>query len=84
MDLGMPELNGFEAVRQMFLRNRETRIVLTTLHEFPAFAEEARPVRACGCFFKAESGRHLIRAVRVTMQGKGFFTPDDLESVEAA
>ena len=83
MDLGMPEVKGFEAARQMLLRNRETRIVLTTLHEFPAFVDEARRVGACGCFFKAESGRHLIRAVRVAMQGKGFFAPDDLESVEA-
>src|SRR6476620_6139900 len=77
MDLVMPECNGLEATRQLLRAEPQARVVLTTLHEFPSFAEEARRVGACGCFFKAESGRHLIRAVRVAMQGRGFFTPDD-------
>jgi DNA-binding NarL/FixJ family response regulator len=77
MDLAMPEVNGLEAARQMLSHHQETRIVLTTLHEFPAFVDEARRAGACGCFFKTESGKHLIPAVRVAVQGKEFFTPDD-------
>ena len=82
MDLVMREVNGFEATRQMLQSNQEARVILTTLHEFPSFIDEARRVGARGCFFKTESGRHLIRAVRVAAQRKEFFTPDDLESVE--
>jgi DNA-binding NarL/FixJ family response regulator len=79
MDLMMPELSGLEATRELLRSEPEARVVLTTLHEFPSFAEEARRVGACGCFFKAESGRQLIPAVRAAAERKPFFTSHDLE-----
>jgi len=79
MDLVMPEANGLEATREVLRSNRQARVILTTLHEIPTFVDEARRVGACGCFFKTESGRHLIPAVRVATERKPFFTPDDLE-----
>jgi two-component system, NarL family, response regulator NreC len=82
MDLVMPESNGLEATREMLRSDRQARVILTTLHEIPSFVDEARRVGACGCFFKTESGRHLIPAVRVASQRKPFFTPDDLEYPE--
>jgi len=82
MDLVMPERNGLEATREMLRSDRQARVILTTLHEIPSFVDEARRVGACGCFFKTESGRHLIPAVRVAAQRKPFFTPDDLEYPE--
>ena len=82
MDLVMPESNGLEATREVLRSDRQARVVLTTLHEIPSFVDEARRVGACGCFFKTESGRHLIPAVRVASQRKPFFTPDDLEYPE--
>ena len=80
MDLMMPECNGLEATRELLRSEPEARVVLTTLHEFPSFAEEARRVGACGCFFKAESGRQLIPAVRAAAERKPFFTSHDLEA----
>ncbi len=80
MDLVMPECNGLEATRQVLRTEPEARVVLTTLHEFPSFAEEARRVGACGCFFKAESGRQLIPAVRAAAERRPFFTSHDLEA----
>ena len=82
MDLVMPESNGLEATREVLRCDRQARVILTTLHEIPSFVDEARRVGACGCFFKTESGRHLIPAVRVASQRKPFFTPDDLEYPE--
>lgn len=82
MDLGMPDVNGLEAARQILMIDNRVRIVLTTLHEFPAFIDAARRSGARGCFFKIESGRHLIPAVRVALEDNEFFTPDDLESAE--
>ena len=82
MDLVMPELNGLEATRQVLKSNQEARIILTTLHEFPSFVDEARRAGARGCFFKTESGRHLIPAVQVALNGKEFFTPDDLDATK--
>jgi len=77
MDLVMPECNGLEATRELLRSEPEARVVLTTLHEFPSFAEEARRVGACGCFFKAESGRQLIPAVRAAAERKPFSTSHD-------
>jgi two-component system, NarL family, response regulator NreC len=82
MDVVMPESNGLEATREVLRSDRQARVILTTLHEIPCFVDEARRVGACGCFFKTESGRHLIPAVRVAAQRKPFFTPDDLEYPE--
>jgi DNA-binding NarL/FixJ family response regulator len=82
MDLVMPESNGLEATREVLRSDRQARVILTTLHEIPSFVDEARRVGACGCFFKTESGRHLIPAVRVASLRKPFFTPDDLEYPE--
>jgi DNA-binding NarL/FixJ family response regulator len=81
MDLMMPECNGLEATRRVLQTDPEVRVILTTLHEFPSFSDEAKRVGACGCFFKAESGRHLIPAVREASQRKPFFTSHDLERV---
>ena len=83
MDLMMPHCNGLEATRQVLQSNQQVRIILTTLHEDPTFVEQARNVGACGCFFKTESGRQLIPAVRVASQKRDFFTPDDLDAATA-
>ena len=79
MDLMMPECNGLEATKQVLKSDPEIRVILTTLHEFPSFSEEARRVGACGCFLKEESGRHLVPAVRVASKNEKFFTSHDLE-----
>ena len=84
MDLMMPECNGLEATKQVLKSDPEVRVILTTLHDFPSFPEEARRVGACGCFSKAESGRHLIPAVRVATEKKKFFTSHDLEAASAS
>jgi DNA-binding NarL/FixJ family response regulator len=83
MDLVMPELNGLEATRRVLRSNHEARIILTTLHEIPSFIDEARRAGARGCFFKSESGRHLIPAVRVACERREFFTPADLDASQA-
>jgi len=80
MDLIMPECNGLEATRRVLSTGNQTRIILTSLHEDPSFVSAARRAGACGCFFKTESGRHLIPAVRIAVEHKPFFTPGDLES----
>ena len=79
MDMMMPECNGLEATRELLKKGEKARVILTTLHEFPAFIDQARRVGACGCFLKAESGTQLIPAVRASELRK-FFTPRDLEA----
>ena len=79
MDLVMPECSGLEATRRVLQSDPGVRVILTTLHEVPSFADQARRVGACGCFFKEESGRHLIPAIRGASEHRPFFTSHDLE-----
>src|SRR5262250_2255814 len=44
MDLMMPECNGLEATRELLKKGEKARVILTTLHEFPAFIDQARRV----------------------------------------
>jgi DNA-binding NarL/FixJ family response regulator len=81
MDFMMPECNGIEATRLVLQSGQDVQVILTTLHESSSFVEQARKVGACGCFFKSESGRQLIPAVRVALQHREFFTPGDLDTV---
>jgi len=52
MDPVVPEVNGLEATRQVRKFNQEARVILTTLHEFPSFVDEARRAGACAAFLR--------------------------------
>jgi two-component system invasion response regulator UvrY len=59
LDLSMPRLNGFEAMKRIRQRHANSRIVIVTIHDEPAFKQFARLFRADG-FVNKGTIRHDV------------------------
>jgi DNA-binding NarL/FixJ family response regulator len=60
MDVAMPEMSGLEATRHIKLQPGAPRVVILTLHDYPAYRAEARAVGADGFITKSEFGKQLL------------------------
>lgn len=84
LDIGMPELNGIEATRQIMAAHPSTRIIVLTqqlsqTHVLAAFRAGAR-----GYVAKQSASTELLDAVRTTLKGQYYLTvlavPPELKS----
>jgi RNA polymerase sigma factor (sigma-70 family) len=75
LDVGMPQLNGIEATRQIVRRAPETRVLILSMHSADAYVARALQAGAKGYLLKDSAGKDLIRAVATVAAGKSFFSP---------
>jgi DNA-binding NarL/FixJ family response regulator len=75
LDVGMPELNGLEATRQIVKARPETRILILTLHDSDALVQEVLNAGARGFLLKSDAARDLVTAVEALKNNKTYFTP---------
>jgi DNA-binding NarL/FixJ family response regulator len=73
LDISMPDLNGFEAARQI-RRVASARILILTMHDSDVVAAEVRDAGAHGYVLKTEAGRTLVEAIRALLEHREFFT----------
>jgi DNA-binding NarL/FixJ family response regulator len=73
LDIGMPELNGLEATRQI-RRAVPAKILILTVHESEQVVTEVVDAGAHGYVLKADAGRKLIDAIRALLRHQEFFT----------
>jgi DNA-binding NarL/FixJ family response regulator len=73
LDISMPELNGFEATRQI-RRVLPAKILILTVHESEQVVTEVLDAGAHGYVLKADAGRKLIEAIRALLRHQEFFT----------
>ena len=64
MDVGMPDVSGFEATRRIKSGDDAPRIILLTLHGSEVARDEASAAGADGFVDKAEVTEELISAIR--------------------
>ena len=74
IDLLMPGLSGFEAIRRLKKRHVPTAIIFLTVHSDLALAEEARAMGAMGYVLKPSADRELLPAIRDARQGCFFLS----------
>lgn len=89
MDLSMPGMGGLEAIRRILGRFPAARILVFSMHETAAFAQQAMRAGACGYVTKASAPEVLVEAVRAIAAGRTFLSPEvaqklALESVAGA
>jgi len=75
LDIGMPNLNGIEASRQISETLRDTQIVMLTVHSDESYLLSALKAGARGYVLKSSAESEVVDAVRAVSQGKAFFSP---------
>ena len=75
LDIGMPQLNGIEATRQIVRRANGTQILILSMHADEAYVARALDAGARGYLLKDSADLDLIRAVTAVSAGKSFFSP---------
>jgi DNA-binding NarL/FixJ family response regulator len=73
LDLGMPDLNGLEATRQI-RQLVPAKILMLTVHEADQLVTEVVDAGAHGYVMKTDTGRTLVSAVQAVLAGGEFFT----------
>jgi DNA-binding NarL/FixJ family response regulator len=74
-DIGMPKLNGLEALSQLKKDNSQVKVVMLTMHREPAFARRAIEAGASGFVLKHSAADELLTAIRAALEGKTYLTP---------
>jgi DNA-binding NarL/FixJ family response regulator len=74
VDLLMPGLSGLEAIRRLKKRHVPTAVIVLTVHNDLALAEEARAIGAMGYVLKPSADRELLPAIRNAQQGSFFLS----------
>jgi DNA-binding NarL/FixJ family response regulator len=73
LDVGMPNLNGFQAARRILSSAPETKVLMVTVNADKHSAQEARHVGAHGFISKIDVVRDLIHAIETIQSGHRFF-----------
>lgn len=74
LDIGMPELNGLEATRQIRRALPDTEVLILTMHDSERLAREALAAGARGFVLKTDLGDTLVTAVAHLSLHQPFFT----------
>lgn len=74
MDIGMPELNGLEATREIRDALPKVRVLVLTVYEAEHVVNEVIQAGAQGYLLKSDAGRELVQAIGNLLQGKSYFT----------
>jgi DNA-binding NarL/FixJ family response regulator len=75
LDIGMPNLNGLEATRQILKKLPNTKILILTLHGSREVVRAVLHSGARGLLLKGDAAGNLITAVTALQQGATYFNP---------
>jgi DNA-binding NarL/FixJ family response regulator len=70
LDIGLPELNGFEAAREIRKVSSASRIVFLTQSRDEDLVNEARNVGALGFVSKMDAAGELVPALKAALAGE--------------
>jgi DNA-binding NarL/FixJ family response regulator len=74
LDIGMPNLNGLEAARQILATSPDVAILILTMHDSDNVVREVLRAGARGFLLKSDAGRDLVAAVEALQLQRTFFT----------
>src|ERR1041384_4792486 len=75
VDISMPVLNGFDAVRRIRANGVDTRIIFLTMHDDATLLSEAFRCGASGYILKQAAGEELVNAIREVAHGNNYVSP---------
>ncbi len=75
LDIGMPNLNGLAATRQLVAQDSRCKVIVLTITDSDQAIREALDAGARGFVLKSDAARDLITAVEALQRNRMFFTP---------
>src|ERR1700687_1388960 len=75
LDVGMPNLNGLAATRQLLQENPQQKVIVLTITDSDQVIREALDAGARGFVLKSDAARDLVSAVEALQSNRMFFTP---------
>lgn len=76
MDIGMPDLNGVDATRQIIAQSPGIKVIALTTHADPHYVLEILEAGATGYLLKINAADDLLRAIRAVRNGQVFLCPN--------
>jgi len=74
LDIGMPQLNGLEAARQILRDNPKMKLLFLTVYDTDHAAKAAIQLGAKGLILKSDAARELVLAVEAIQANSTYFT----------
>jgi len=75
MDIGMPDLNGIEATRQIIKNSPKIKVIALSMHSAKKFIVEMFKAGASGYLLKDCEFDELVNAIRTVVSGKSYISP---------
>lgn len=75
-DIGMPGMNGLEALPALRDVAPSARVVMLTMHKSPAYAQQALQSGATGYVLKHAAAAELVEAVRSAARGESYVSAE--------
>ena len=75
VDISMPILNGFDAVRKIREHGSEPKVIFLTMHDDATLLAEAFRCGASGYILKQAAGEDLVNAIREVADGRSYVSP---------
>jgi len=76
MDIGMSELNGVDATRQIRAEAPQVKVIALSMHADVRFVSEMLKAGACGYLLKDSAFEELAHAIRVVTAGGTYLSPE--------
>lgn len=84
VDIGMPKLNGLEAIRQLRKEKLKAKTIFLTMNVGVEFAIQAFQLGASGYLLKLDATDELLRAINDALAGRLYITPSIAKEVMTA
>jgi DNA-binding NarL/FixJ family response regulator len=81
VDIGMPELNGLDAARQLKRTLPKVRLIIMTMNEDPYLVGEAFRAGASAFLMKQAAALELTDAIERVLKGGSYVTPSAAEGL---
>jgi len=75
VDISMPILSGFDAIRRIRDLGSKAKVIFLTMHDDDTLVEEAFRCGGSGYVLKQAAGEELVEAIKQVSQGNRYLTP---------
>lgn len=75
LDIGMPNMNGLDAAREIVRENPKAKILFLTIYDTDQATKMAIQIGAKGLILKSDAARELVGAIEVIQRNSNYFSP---------